>query len=707
MNKRKHRPDRTKRTSPQEPAPAGPAVSHSSRRLKRYGGVLLIVALLAVTCSLLASNLTLKHAWRTALAELNLVRADQATQFAHVEKLMGAIGFEYEYLEKPRDFMLREYLVNVRGVLDRYLGQSIISDPDATLSRARMYVTRAQVNEELGQVGRIEEDLRTAKRLLEQLGGQSSRADVPALMADVENRTACLLARQGRFDEAERYVSSAIGLSSAMDRLAGVGTGHQQQLASFYRNRALILAGQGHDATTDLQRSVELVIGSLAATEQRVPKLEFLIDSYQLVAQFLWQAGHIELAEKALDQSIESIDSLLAIGLAVSETGHVFSRQKYDSARRLAEANRQRVRGDESANSAGLTSWQWRPILRDAGTLLQADLLVRGRLPGEFERQEAMVLTWLDDQYSKDVVTRIISEIHRHVPVILLTSDDLMEADARACLPTAGVPLDAIRFTQIDTDTLWLRDFGPFAVETADGYFHWIDIRLQRDQQGSDRYGDDHVPVALARLHNRPLTVAPLYLEGGGLLSNGAGLCLVSRVMMERSKMLGYSEQQFHETIKRLFGARHVVLLDALQREPTGHVDWFAAFVSQDTVVIGDYRGRDPVNDRRLDEYAERLAGIETPSGPLQVMRIPMPPPQQNDFGGSYTNVVFANGVLLVPRWASAPKELETAAFETYRKLLPDWTVVGIDCETLGRRDGALRCATMNLAGPVLDSDPN
>jgi len=202
-----------------------------------------------------------------------------------------------------------------------------------------------------------------------------------------------------------------------------------------------------------------------------------------------------------------------------------------------------------------------------------------------------------------------------------------------------------------------------------------------------------------------PVVPTPILLEGGEILTNGAGLCVVSARLLESNRQAGYSESHVTDTIKRLFGATQVLYLEPLHDEPTGHVDWFAAFTSTDTVVIGDYRNADPLNARLLDQHAERLAAVMTANGPLKVVRVPMPSRGEQYFGGTYTNVVFANGVLLVPSYAEVASALEREAFEVFRQLLPDWRVVGIECTKLVARHGALRCAVANLHHLVPPSD--
>jgi agmatine/peptidylarginine deiminase len=211
------------------------------------------------------------------------------------------------------------------------------------------------------------------------------------------------------------------------------------------------------------------------------------------------------------------------------------------------------------------------------------------------------------------------------------------------------------------------------------------------------RFGEDAVPLFLKRTLREPVCRLPILLEGGALLTNGDGLCLVPTSTLVRNRKRGLSDELVTSTIQRMSGASQVIYLEPLRNEPTQHVDWFATFTAVDTVVVGDYSGIDAENAAILNRNADRLRNVETSKGPLKVVRIPQPPRELDFFGGSYTNVVYANGTLLVPTWRSAPRSAEKKVLDTYQRLLPDWKIVPIECSELGRRAGALRCATMNL----------
>ncbi|MEO1993955.1 MAG: agmatine deiminase family protein, partial [Planctomycetaceae bacterium] len=159
---------------------------------------------------------------------------------------------------------------------------------------------------------------------------------------------------------------------------------------------------------------------------------------------------------------------------------------------------------------------------------------------------------------------------------------------------------------------------------------------------------------------------------------------------------LGYRDVT--QRLQHLYGCRTPILLEPLQGEPTGHIDMFAAFTDAKTVVIGTFDPlRDAVNAKRLDRNAKRLS-----SAGLRVVRVPMPD-HSDGIWRSYTNVLFANGKLLVPTYASVDLSGRKRALSTYRKLLPEWSIVPVDCTEVIQLGGALHCLSMNLT--VLNKD--
>ena len=335
-------------------------------------------------------------------------------------------------------------------------------------------------------------------------------------------------------------------------------------------------------------------------------------------------------------------------------------------------------------------------------------------IPGEFEDQQALILAWenlprgeADMQYllpQRQVLADIIAASYRTIRVIVLVSDDESRQSASEALSERDVPLSEITFIDLPFDSIWIRDYGPICVKSATGQVQWRDHQYVMTAEGwigtdgkrITRSGDASVTGTLASMTGILSREVPLVLYGGGISSNGEGLLLVaSDIVKWNKKKYGYSKEKITDLLKEHYGAREVVYLNVLKREPTGHLDVFATFLATDMVVIGSYpRFHDPQNSLLLDANAERLAGIQTSSGPLKVVRVTMAPHDSRFFGGTYANVVFANGTLLVPSYGI---DQDQDALETYQRLLPDWNVIPIDCGALIIGEGAAHCVTLNL----------
>ena len=72
-------------------------------------------------------------------------------------------------------------------------------------------------------------------------------------------------------------------------------------------------------------------------------------------------------------------------------------------------------------------------------------------------------------------------------------------------------------------------------------------------------------------------------------------------------------------------------------------------------------------------------------------------PPYDGKRCRTYTNVVFANGRLLVPSYSDVPAEVERRVMNVYAELLPDWELGQINCDEIICNGGALRCATKHI----------
>jgi agmatine/peptidylarginine deiminase len=330
----------------------------------------------------------------------------------------------------------------------------------------------------------------------------------------------------------------------------------------------------------------------------------------------------------------------------------------------------------------------------DLGSAYPRAEKIRGILPGEFERHDGLMLAWSENASQHAAQARIVAHAVERQRIFILVADSRARDEAIAALAKDGIAGDRVVFLETSVRLPWIRDYGPLAIKTLQSDYEWLDIECL--DEGTPSHDD--VPGRLVEWLQRPLVSVPLTLEGGNLLSNGARtLITTTKILDQNAVKRNYSERKVTALLREYFGARQVVYLEPLQGEPTSHVDMFVTLTAPDEAVVGSYDPAvDPANAALLDRNAERLSNVMTESGPMRVIRMPMPP----RVGGrwyTYTNVVYANGVLLVPSYPKVDGEYLEQVRTTYQRLLPGWQIVPIDAEALVEAEGALHCATLNL----------
>lgn len=315
-------------------------------------------------------------------------------------------------------------------------------------------------------------------------------------------------------------------------------------------------------------------------------------------------------------------------------------------------------------------------------------------VPADFGNVEAIYLGCNElVQYHQAALVRIVKSLQGRVHVIGLVDDAQQAAAVRRLITEAGLSEDAIELVTMPLNGMWIRDYGPMFARMGDQSLVILDTQyVQRDRSMSDQ-----APAKIAARMRLPVVQVPLTLEGGNLLSNGQGLLVTTTALLHRNIDRGYDIPAIGRILRDYYGVKTWVYLDALVGEPTGHVDMFVTLLAPNLAVVGQLDpSEDPVNAHFLDTAAATLAKVNTPQGPMQVVRMPMPT-HRDGIWRSYTNVVMANGVILVPSYPDVSPEMDRQVLDQYCRLLPDWKVVGVNASNLITRRGALHCVTVHV----------
>ena len=308
-----------------------------------------------------------------------------------------------------------------------------------------------------------------------------------------------------------------------------------------------------------------------------------------------------------------------------------------------------------------------------AGTSQTPSTAYQG-VPAEFENCSAIVLGCNElVAYHPRVFTDIVAALRDNIDVLALVNDDAQREQAVGQLVEAGLPADCVDFLVVPGTGMWVRDYGGIFARSRTGKLNVIDTPYVE----ANRAGDESFPRYLAGYYHLAVQDTPLMIEGGNVISNGSGVAIGSNTVLAVNANRGLDTPGLAREMRDRLGLTTWFNVRALEGEPTHHADMFLTLLSVNLAVVGSYDpAEDPVNAAVLDENARALSTLSTTAGPMKVVRIPMPTHRDGAWR-SYTNVIFANGTLLVPTYPDVAPELDKKALALYAQWLPGWKVVG------------------------------
>lgn len=353
-------------------------------------------------------------------------------------------------------------------------------------------------------------------------------------------------------------------------------------------------------------------------------------------------------------------------------------------------------------NYPGLTVQYDRPT----GILLasNANATRTDQIPAEFETQRALMVSVCDWQpHHRSILQQLVDATAGHTNLLILVRDADHRGEVREWLKEKPQSLSHLFFAMLESDTVWVRDFGPLFKRSGDE-FKLLDFLYE-----GTRPKDETLPARYAGESGQSPTPVEWTVQGGNWLSNGKGLAVASTrifkdnyIRFPSGSVTRDAEFERRQIVVDAFcktcNVRRLVVLPPLQNEGTSHVDMFATFITPNDIVVAKVDPRtDPVNARLLDMNARQLAVIPNGDGEtLRVHRINVPM-RSGESWSSYTNIILANDLVMIPVYDSDPPAMVRQAKKTYERLLPKHTVKTINMTSMQKLGGALHCLTLNV----------
>jgi agmatine deiminase len=321
------------------------------------------------------------------------------------------------------------------------------------------------------------------------------------------------------------------------------------------------------------------------------------------------------------------------------------------------------------------------------------------RLPAEWEPHERTLMGWpcrrelwgeTLEQACRDYAA-VANAVADFEPVTMIANPG---ADAMAARATCGAGVDVM---ELALDDSWLRDCGPIYVRDGTrGERVAVHFRFNAwGEKFSPWDRDAAVGALVARALADEVREAPIVLEGGSIVGDGAGTLLTTeQCLLHPSRNPTFSREAIELALGEHLGIDRLVWLGqglVEDRDTDGHVDLIAAFSPSGGVLLQTVPEGNP-NYERCQENRARLqaAGI----GVTELPYLPYTEVAGEEVAASYLNLYICNRAVIVP---VSGDERDPAALAIVTGAFPGREVVPVPGATLAYGGGGPHCITQQV----------
>jgi agmatine deiminase len=322
------------------------------------------------------------------------------------------------------------------------------------------------------------------------------------------------------------------------------------------------------------------------------------------------------------------------------------------------------------------------------------------RTPAEWEPHERTIMGWpCRTELWGETLERaradyaaVANAVAAFEPVTMIANPGEQAAQARAAC--AG----GVEVVELGLDDSWLRDCGPIYTFGDDGsrvavhfaFNAWGERFMPYDQ-------DAAVGALIAEVLGDSVREADLVLEGGSILTDGAGTLLTTeQCLLHPNRNPGLAAEGIEAALNAHLGVQRFLWLGQgliEDRDTDGHVDLIAAFTRPGHVLLQTVPAANPNHDH-CQENVERLvnAGITVSEMPV----LSYASVAGEEVAVSYMNFYICNGAVIVPITESDPAS-DQEALQLIAGNFPEHEVVGVPGLVLAYGGGGPHCITQQV----------
>ncbi len=331
-------------------------------------------------------------------------------------------------------------------------------------------------------------------------------------------------------------------------------------------------------------------------------------------------------------------------------------------------------------------------------------------MPGEWAPQDAILVSWPHKdtdwgymlQEVQECYYQIAKAITEHENLIIVTPEPESVSEQLSTLPNQ----ERIHIYKVETNDTWARDFGPITILDGgkpiplDFKFNGWGLKFASCKDNLINRGLEAASLFSAPLQNHLNFV----LEGGSIESDDNDTIMTtSNCLLSPNRNGEFSKSQIEDYLKNVFGAKQILWVDHgdLEGDDTdSHIDTLARFVPNDTIIYTECLNKEDSHYDEITKMGNQIKEFKNIDGkPYNFVTVPLPDPIFDEDGyrlpATYANFLITNTSVLVPIYNQP--ENDNLALSAIKNAMPDYNVVGIDCNALIKQHGSLHCVTMQL----------
>ncbi len=299
---------------------------------------------------------------------------------------------------------------------------------------------------------------------------------------------------------------------------------------------------------------------------------------------------------------------------------------------------------------------------------------------GEWEEAESVMTLWTNPTF--------IDALQKNGKVKILSDSNSDRGWWNNWLKQNKIPANNVDYYIVPTDSIWVRDYGPWYILDGNGQFGVVDTIYNRP-----RPLDDKVPEFVAETLDVPFFKTGLVHAGGNYYPDGLANAFSSTLVYTENSNL--SKSDIDGRMLDFLGIERYTTSKLAPGLTIEHMDTFGKLVAPDTWVIGEFPNGSKFRPDS-EAFVTKIKSLQSPYGtPYKIFRLPMV--KKGGFFGedyrAYINAFISNDALYYPAYGDASDDV---AKQTYQAALPGYNIIGVDDDGTSWGD-SVHCRARNL----------